>query len=98
MSYAAHQKEFRSFIAHKALSDAAPVEREWTKPAEAIGSRWARIRRVWADWSARRRLGESVAHLDDRLLADVGLSAEDLTTTERMARRQAANLTKFLVS
>ena len=98
MSYAAHNKDFRSFVTHKPVSDGAPVEREWTKPEEATGSRWAKIRRVWADWSARRRLERCVAHLDDRLLADIGLNAEDLSVTERLARRQAASLTKFLVS
>ena len=98
MSYAAHHKDFRYFVTHKALSDGAPAEREWTKPEEATVSRWAKIRRLWADWSAHRRLGRSVAHLDDRLLADIGLNAEDLSVTERLARRQAAGLTKFLVS
>ena len=97
MSYAAHHKDFRSFVTHKALSDGVPVEREWTKPEEATESRWAKLRRVWADWSARRRLGRCVAHLDDRLLADIGLNAEDLSVTERLARRQAAGLTKFLI-
>ena len=98
MSYAAHHKDFRSFVTHKALSDGATIEGEWTKPADATGARWAKIRQAWTRWSARRRLRQSVAHLDDRLLADIGLSAEDLSVTERLARRQAASLAKFLLS
>jgi uncharacterized protein YjiS (DUF1127 family) len=98
MSYAAHHKDFSSFATCEALSDGAPVERVRAKPEEAIVSRWEKIRRVWADWSARRRLARSVAHLDDRLLADIGLSTEDLSVAERVARREAAGLTKFLIS
>ena len=98
MSYAAHRKDFGSLFTRNALSDGALVERELTTPAKATESRYAKIRRVWADWSARRRLERCVAHLDDRLLADIGLNADYLSVTERLARRQAASLTKFLVS
>jgi hypothetical protein len=38
---------------------------------------------------ARRRLARSIAHLDDRLLADIGLNSEDLGFSERFARRSA---------
>jgi Domain of unknown function (DUF1127) len=71
---------------------------EWTKLTDTIASQWARLHCSWTRRSARRRLHRSVAHLDDRLLADIGLSAEDLSVTERLARRQAASLRKFLVS
>jgi uncharacterized protein YjiS (DUF1127 family) len=98
MSYAAHHKDFRSFATHNASPHGLAVEGEWTKPADSIEQRWAKIRRVWTHWSARHRLHRSVAHLDDRLLADIGLSAEDLSVTERLARRQAASLRKFLFS
>jgi uncharacterized protein YjiS (DUF1127 family) len=98
MSYAAHHKDFSSFVAEKARFDGVPIERQWTKPEGATESRWVKIRRAWADWSARRRLGQSVAHLDDRLLADIGLTVDDLSVTERLARRRAAVLTKFLLS
>jgi uncharacterized protein YjiS (DUF1127 family) len=46
-------------------------------------------------WSARRRLRQSIAHLDERLLADIGLDPEDLGFAERFARRRAANLQNF---
>lgn len=99
MSYAAHHKDFRSFVTHKALSDGATVEGDWTADAaNATGPRWAKIRQTWTRWSARRRLRQSVSHLDDRLLADIGLSAEDLSVSERLARRQAASLARFLPS
>jgi uncharacterized protein YjiS (DUF1127 family) len=39
---------------------------------------------------ACRRLGRSIAHLDDRLLADIGLSSQDLGSAERFARRGTA--------
>jgi len=35
---------------------------------------------------ARHRLRRSIAHLDDRLLADIGLSRQDLGFAERLAR------------
>jgi uncharacterized protein YjiS (DUF1127 family) len=71
---------------------------EWTKLTDAIASQWTKLHCSWTRWSARRRLRRSVAHLDDRLLADIGLSAEDLSVTERLARRQAASLQEFLLS
>jgi uncharacterized protein YjiS (DUF1127 family) len=70
---------------------------EWTKLTDAIASQWAKLRCSWTRRSARRRLRRSVAHLDDRLLADIGLSPDDLSITDRLARRQAASLQKFLL-
>jgi uncharacterized protein YjiS (DUF1127 family) len=70
---------------------------EWSRMTDAIASQWTKLHCAWMRRSARRRLGQSVAHLDDRLLADIGLTVEDLSITERLARRQAAGLTKFLV-
>jgi len=70
---------------------------EWSRLTNAIASQWTKLHGAWTRWSARRRLRRSVAHLDDRLLADIGLNVEDLSITERLARRQAASLTKFLV-
>lgn len=96
MSYAAHHKDFRSLVAHDVSRHGLVVERN--KPADTIAQRWAKMRRAWTRWSARHRLQRSVAHLDDRLLADIGLSVEDLSVTERLARRQADSLKKFLVS
>jgi uncharacterized protein YjiS (DUF1127 family) len=71
---------------------------EWSRLTDAIAAQWTKLHCAWMRRSARRRLRRSVAHLDDRLLADIGLSPEDLSVTERLARRQAAGLRKFLVS
>jgi uncharacterized protein YjiS (DUF1127 family) len=38
-------------------------------------------------WWSRRRLRSSIAHLDDRLLADVGFSRRDLGFSERLMRQ-----------
>jgi len=56
----------------------------------AIASRLIELRSVWMRLLAHRRLGRSIAHLDDHLLADIGLSAQDLGFAERFARRNAA--------
>jgi uncharacterized protein YjiS (DUF1127 family) len=55
----------------------------------AIASRWTELRSAWTRSLARRRLGQSIAHLDDRLLADIGLGPQDLGFAERFARRHA---------
>jgi uncharacterized protein YjiS (DUF1127 family) len=56
-----------------------------------IASRLSELRSAWKRWAARRRLAQSIAHLDDRLLADIGLSREDLGFAERFARTRAAD-------
>jgi uncharacterized protein YjiS (DUF1127 family) len=57
----------------------------------AIASLWTKYRSAWMDRLARRRLQRSIAHLDERLLADIGLDPEDLGIAERLARRRAAS-------
>ena len=61
-----------------------------TLPA-AIASRLSGLRSAWMRRVGRRRLARSIAHLDDRLLADIGLSAECLGFFERVARSRAAH-------
>ena len=78
-----------------AMSDAL-VERHTTKNGaaklpRAIASQWTKFRSAWMDRLARRRLRRSIAHLDERLLADIGLDPQDLGFAERFARRRAAN-------
>jgi uncharacterized protein YjiS (DUF1127 family) len=41
---------------------------------------------AWLDWSDRRRQLRSFAALDDRMLADLGLSRADVESTRRSAR------------
>jgi uncharacterized protein YjiS (DUF1127 family) len=61
------------------------------KLPSAIASQWTKFRSSWMDRLARRRLRRSIAHLDERLLADIGLDPEDLGFAERFARRRAAS-------
>lgn len=58
----------------------------------AVASRWADLRSAWERRAGRRRLARSIAHLDDRLLADIGLDSEDLGFAERVARRRAGRI------
>ena len=73
-------------------------QREAVKLPPAIASRWIALRSAWMHWLARHRLSRSIAHLDDRLLADIGLGPEDLGVAERYTRHRAADLEKFFVS
>jgi uncharacterized protein YjiS (DUF1127 family) len=57
----------------------------------AIASRMAQLRFAWGCQTSRRRLARSIAHLDDRLLADIGLGPEDLGFAERHARSRATH-------
>ena len=70
--------------------DCSPRQREAVNQPTAIASRWTQLRRSWMRWLARQRLHRSIAHLDDRLLADIGLGPQDLGFAERFARRHAA--------
>ena len=56
----------------------------------AIASSWQEIRSLVARWSARQRLRRSIAHLDDRRLADAGLGPQDLGLGERLIRHFVA--------
>jgi uncharacterized protein YjiS (DUF1127 family) len=57
----------------------------------AIASRLAELRSAWERQASRRRLARSIAHLEDRLLADIGLGPEDLGFSERHARSRATH-------
>jgi hypothetical protein len=58
----------------------------------AIASRLAKLHLAWKRRAGRRRLARSIAHLDDRLLADIGLGPQDLGVTERIARSRATSV------
>jgi hypothetical protein len=53
----------------------------------AIASRWTALQSALHQRRAQWRLRRSIAHLDDRLLADVGLGPQHLGLAERLARR-----------
>jgi hypothetical protein len=55
-----------------------------------VRSGWTALRLLAARWSARQRLSGSIAHLDDRLLADAGFTPWHLGVGERLIRRYAA--------
>ena len=57
-----------------------------TTVSGAIATRLTRLQSAWTRRAGRNRLARSIAHLDDRLLADIGLSAEHLGFAERVAR------------
>jgi uncharacterized protein YjiS (DUF1127 family) len=76
-----------------AMSDAVlncrAVERHAAMaPLVRLGS--AALKAAPVRWLSRQRLSASIAHLDDRLLADVGLGPSDLALGERLIRRFAA--------
>ena len=58
--------------------------------AVAVQSTWAAFRATLARAAARRRLARSIAHLDDRLLADAGLTGEQRGLGHRLIRHFAA--------
>jgi uncharacterized protein YjiS (DUF1127 family) len=61
-----------------------------SQPATAVVSRLRKLRSAWMRRVSRQRLARSIAHLDDRLLADIGLGRQDLRFAERVARSRAA--------
>ena len=66
------------------------------KLSEGFGSRFAELQSAWSRRVGRRRLARSIAHLDDRLLADIGLSAENLGYAERVVRSRATRDGRYL--
>jgi len=58
--------------------------------AVAVHSTWAAFRVTLARAAARRRLARSITHLDDRLLADAGLTEEQRGLGDRLIRHFAA--------
>ena len=72
-----------------AVLNSRAVERE-AAIAPSVRAGWAALKSVPMRWLSRQRLSDSIAHLDDRLLADVGLGPRDLGLGERLIRRFAA--------
>ena len=71
--------------------------KEHTAPVlAAITSQMTALQSAWMRRAGRRRLARSIAHLDDRLLADIGLSAQHLGFAERAARSRAIRNAGYL--
>ncbi len=68
------------------LLDYRAKERVTAKLSAAIAPQFIELQSAWMSRVRRHRLARSIAHLDDRLLADIGLSAQDLGFAERVAR------------
>ena len=66
------------------------------KLSEGFALRFAELQSAWSRRVGRRRLARSIAHLDDRLLADIGLSAENLGYAERVVRSRATRDGRYL--
>lgn len=58
--------------------------------AVVVHASWTAFHTRFARLSARRRLARSIAHLDDRLLADAGLAAEHRGVGDHLLRHFAA--------
>jgi uncharacterized protein YjiS (DUF1127 family) len=63
--------------------------REAATVAPSVLAGWAALKSLPARWRSRRRLSGGIAHLDDRLLADVGLDPSYLGLGQRLIRRFA---------
>jgi uncharacterized protein YjiS (DUF1127 family) len=66
--------------------DCRVAQTRTAKLVRTVALRWKNLRSVWMLWTARNRFCRSIAHLDDRLLADIGLGPQDLGFTERFVR------------
>lgn len=64
--------------AHSMSAGAQLDSRSLTNPVSALGARFATLRAKLALRSAERRLCEHLAHLDDRLLLDIGISETEI--------------------
>jgi uncharacterized protein YjiS (DUF1127 family) len=74
-------------------ADAAACRRPSSKAqtlAHRAASLWTEFCCVWMRWLARKRLQRSIGHLDDRLLADIGLCPRDLGFAQRLLRGHMA--------
>jgi uncharacterized protein YjiS (DUF1127 family) len=74
----------------EAILDSRRIDHAPATVVPSVRAGWTALKAVPARWLSRQRLGGNIAHLDDRLLADVGLGPGDLGLGERLIRRFAA--------
>jgi uncharacterized protein YjiS (DUF1127 family) len=77
----------------EALADCGETARKNAVATPWIASAWTALRCFAIRFANRYRLGRSIAHLNDRLLADVGLSPEGLGLGESLIRGSASEAT-----
>ena len=63
--------------------------------AALVHASWTALRERLARLSARHRLARSIAHLDDRLLADAGLTPQQRGLGDQLLRHFAATSRVF---
>jgi len=73
-----------------AVLNSRAVEHEAKTMAPWVRAGWATLKSLPARWLSRQRVGASIAHLDDRLLADAGFDRRDLGLGERLIRHFVA--------
>ena len=78
------------------LVDGRATEHTSARLSATTPIRLTELQSIWVRFLARRRLARSIAHLDDRLLADIGLSAENLGYAERVVRSRATRDGRYL--
>jgi uncharacterized protein YjiS (DUF1127 family) len=74
----------------EAIAGFRAMERGGAMTTPAITAGWTALRSLVTGWRARQRLGRSISHLDDRLLADAGIDPRNLGFGERLIRRYGA--------
>ena len=79
----------RSDVAMQGIPADRATKHATAKLSAAFASRLEELQSAWMRRTGRRRLAQSIAHLDDRLLADIGLGPQDLGFAERVARSRA---------
>jgi len=70
-----------------AVLDCRAIGRDATTAAPSVRAGWTTLKSLPLRWLSRQRLSGSIAHLDDRLLADVGLDPSYLGLGQRLIRR-----------
>ena len=77
----------------EALVDCRATAHENAVATPWIASAWTALRSFALRSANRYRLGRSIAHLNDRLLADVGLSPQGLGLGESLIRGSTSEAT-----
>jgi hypothetical protein len=80
----------------EALADCRATARKNALVTPVIASAWSALRSFAIHLADCYRLARSIAHLNDRLLADVGLGSRDLGLGESLIRGAASEVTLWV--